>query len=109
MSKPITDYDSDWSPAFRAFDSEEFLDSNAKQSAAHSFAFVLFHLKQLLQKKDIESALNSLEEALDEVFLHTDIFHLNKKLFLQYLEGSLRVEDEPLHFFKRALRHGKNG
>jgi hypothetical protein len=103
MSKVITDYDSDWSPAFRPFDSKEFLDSDAKQSVAHSLAFVLFHLKRLVQRNDIESVLKLLDEGLEEVFLHTDVFHVSKQLFMKYLEGNLPPEAEPLQILNRAL------
>jgi hypothetical protein len=103
MRRVITDYDSDWSPAFRPFDSHERLDSDAKQSAAHSLAFVLFHLKSLIQRNDIESVLKLLDEGLEEVFLHTDVFHLNKQLFMKYIEGNLPPETEPLHILNRAL------
>lgn len=104
MRKIFTDYDSDFAPSFQVFDSEQFLDSEAKQGAAHSFAFVLFHLKQLIQRNDIEGALKLLDEGLDEIFVHTDIFHLNKKLFMEYLTGNLKPEQEPLYLLNRALR-----
>lgn len=108
MRKIFTDYDSDFAPAFQVFDSEQFLDSDAKQGAAHSFAFVLFHLKQLIKRNDIESALELLDEGLAEIFPHTDIFHLNKKLFMEYLTGDLKPGQEPLYVLNRALRNEKD-
>ena len=108
MRRIFTDYDSDFAPAFQVFDSEQFLDSDAKQGAAHSLAFVLFHLKQLIKRNNIESVLALLDEGLNEIFPYTDIFHLNKKLFMEYLTGDLKPDKEPLYVLNRALGHEKD-
>jgi hypothetical protein len=85
------------------FDSETFLDSNAKQLCSVSLAFMLFHLKTLVTTRQNEKAVELLNDGLDQVFLCTDVFHLTKKRFLAFLTGELKPEEEPLHLLNRGL------
>jgi len=69
MTKTSTDYDSDWSVCLQPFDSETFLDANAKQLCSVSMAFMLFHLKTLVTTRQNEKAIELLDDGLDYVFL----------------------------------------
>lgn len=101
MSKPITDYDSDFAPAFVVYNSASLVDSTNKQHAAHSLSFVLFHLKQLLVANEPARAIELLEDGLSELFPHTDVYHLCRARWFEYLEGNLKPEQEPLYLLTR--------
>jgi hypothetical protein len=97
--------ESDWTAAFEVFNSERTIDSTSKQTAAHLMALELFRLKQILMREDVKEALSRVEDALDEIWPHTDMYWEAKSAWRVYLDGKLPFDKEPLN----VLRECKKG
>lgn len=98
--------ESDWTSAFEVFNSERSIDSRNKQTAAHLMALELFRLKQILLREDVREALNRVEDALDEIWQHTDVFWQAKACWRLYLEGNLSPDNEPLNLLRKCKDGG---
>ena len=99
----MTIMESDWQAPFEVFDSEKAISSEDKQSSAHAMAFELFRLKQTLMRRDVEEAIKLVDDALEEIWRHTDVYWQAKTAWKIYLEGNLPPEREPLNLIRKCL------
>ena len=77
-------------------------------SSADTLAHLLFVIKEAIESgpDGIKRAVNTLSYGLRMVYLYTDEHKLALKLYLLYLTGHLRPQDEPLTLLESAIERG---
>ena len=87
-----------------------FLDTAFRKDStgADTLAHLLFIIKEAIESgpDGVSRAVNTLSYGLRLVYLYTDEHKLALKLYLQYLTGHLRPQDEPLTLLDSAIERG---
>lgn len=75
---------------------------------AESLASLLFTIKESIESgpEGIKKAINTLLDGISLVYLYTDIHKAALNLYLLWLTGHLKPQDEPLQLISRAIERG---
>jgi hypothetical protein len=73
--------------------------------AVETLARLLFEIKKAISSgpEGIIQASNTLQNGIEQIYLHTDEHKAALKLFLVSLDGNLKPQDEPLRLVNAAL------
>ena len=79
-------------------------------AGANTLARLLFTVKEAIKSgpDDLERAINTLLDGIEMTYLYTDEHKLALKLYMLYLTGHLRPQDEPLTLLNGAIERGTN-
>ena len=77
-------------------------------TGAETLAHLLFVIKEAIESgpDGVKRAVNTLSYGLRLVYLYTDEHKLALKLYLLYLTGHLRPQDEPLNLLDSVIERG---
>src|ERR1043165_8892159 len=75
---------------------------------ANTLARLLFTVKEAIESgpDDLERAINTLLDGIELTYLYTDEYRLALKLYMLYLTGHLKPQDEPLTLLNGAIERG---
>jgi hypothetical protein len=75
---------------------------------ANTLARLLFTVKEAIESgpDDLERAINTLLDGIELTYLYTDEHRLALKLYILYLTGHLKPQDEPLTLLNGAIERG---
>lgn len=81
---------------------------NKNPIRADTLARLLFIAKEAIETDpdNLEPAINTLLDGIELAYLHTDEHRLALKLYMLYLTGHLKPQDEPLTLLKGAIERG---
>jgi hypothetical protein len=86
-----------------------FLETACKNSImANTLARLLFTVKEAIENgpDDLQRASNTLLDGIELTYLYTDEHKLALKLYMLYLTGHLKPQDEPLNLLNSAIERG---
>jgi len=77
---------------------------------ANTLARLLLTVKEAIESgpDDLERAVNTLLDGIELTYLYTDEHRLALKLYMLYLTGHLKPQDEPLTLLNGAIERGSN-
>lgn len=77
-------------------------------NTAESLASLLFTIKESIEcgPEGIKRAINTLLDGISLVYLYTDIHKAALSLYLLWLTGYLKPQDEPLRLISTAIKRG---
>jgi len=75
---------------------------------ANTLARLLFTIKEAIESgpDDLERGINTLLDGIELTYLYTDEHRLALKLYMLYLTGHLKPQDEPLTLLNGAIERG---
>jgi hypothetical protein len=75
---------------------------------ANTLARLLFTVKEAVESgpDDLERAINTLSDGIELTYLYTNEHRLALKLYMLYLTGHLKPQDEPLTLLNGAIKRG---
>lgn len=78
-------------------------------SGADSFAHALFFIMKAVAsgKKGRSKAINTLKYGIEQAYLYTEEHKIARELYMLYLTGRLRPQDEPRNLIKGATERFK--
>lgn len=76
---------------------------------AESLASLLFTIKESIEggPEGIKRAINTLLDGISLVYIYTDIHKAALNLYLLWLTGHLKPQDEPLQLISTAIERGR--
>lgn len=87
-----------------------FLDTAFRKNSVgtNSLAHLLFDLKQAIESgpDGVRQAVNTILDGIRLVYLYTDEHKLALRLYMLYLTGHLKPQDEPLTLLNSAIERG---